>query len=111
MSYRSCHRNDGTGDVFCVRLNPELAINYLASIRLGGIPIPVPARVDIRRGEGDGVVQALCRDMRYLELYKRLVETINLLLYRRYDEDINAAISAIRGDDAMQRPVCGGVRC
>jgi hypothetical protein len=33
------------------------------------------------------------------------VETINLLLYRRYDEDINAAISAIRGDDAMQRPV------
>lgn len=93
---RDTLRNDGSGDAFCVRVNPEAVVRRLQSMRLGGITIP-SVGPDGLTEHGEDMVTAICKDLRWLELYKRLVETVNMKLYQRYDDDMNAAISAIRG--------------
>ncbi len=96
-------RNDGSGDAFCVRVDPELTISLLNSLKLDGITIPFGHEFDPEADDASAssheraVVAAILRDMRWLELYKRVVETVNLSLYRRYDDDISCALNAIRG--------------
>ena len=79
-----------------MRLNPEAVIRRLHSLRLGGIYVPMTGPDGLSEF-GEDMTTAICKDLRWLELYKRLVETVNMNLYRRYDDDINAAIGAIRG--------------
>lgn len=66
-----------------------MTVTYLNSLGVDDVLIPVGGDRDIQR--------IVLRDMRWLELYKRVVETVNSDLYRRYDDDMGCAIGAIRG--------------
>ena len=93
-------RNDGSGDAFCVRLDPELTVAHLNSLCIDDILIPYGGEFGFPDGSNDRlrqIVQTALADLRWLELYKRVVETINLSLYRRYNDDITCAMNAIRG--------------
>lgn len=97
--------NDGSGGRFPVHIDLAKAIAALNT--LPGVAIdpdawvwpPLQGDVNLTCAEGANGKLGLLPS---LYLIQRLVDTVNLGLYRRYDEDIGAALGAVTGTAAYQ---------